>query len=59
MKALLLFFLIVQPPKVEVLEKSKYRVYVEQGFPIIDVRTPKEYEEGHIEGSQNIDIRRE
>lgn len=60
MKAFLLcFFLIVQPPKVEVLEKSEYRVYVEQGFSIIDVRTPEEYEVGHIEGSQNIDIRTE
>lgn len=57
MKAfLLLFFLIVQPPRVEVLEKPKYQVLMEQGYTIIDVRTPEEYQEEHIEGAQNIDI---
>lgn len=48
---------IVQPPKVEVLEKSQYQALVEKGFTIIDVRTPEEYEEGHIEGAQNIDVK--
>ena len=50
---------IVQPPKVEVLEKSQYQALVEKGFTIIDVRTPEEYEDCHIEGARNINIKSE
>ena len=39
---------IIQPPKVEVLEKQQYQAMVEMGYTVIDVRTPEEYEEGHI-----------
>ena len=47
MRALLLIlFLIVQPPKVVVLEKPEYQALVEQGYTIIDVRTPEEFDEG-------------
>ncbi|PDH45090.1 MAG: rhodanese [Flavobacteriales bacterium MED-G15] len=60
MRALLLIlFLIVQPPKVVVLEKPEYQALVEQGYTIIDVRTPEEFDEGHIDGAQNIDVRAE
>ena len=44
-------------PKVEVLEKPQYQALVEKGYAVIDVRTPEEYEEGHIEGAQNIDVK--
>ena len=53
---LFILLLILQPPKVEVIEKSKYQALVEQGYKIIDVRTSKEYEQGHIQGAQNIDV---
>ena len=56
---LFVFLWIIQPPKVEVLEKSQYEALVEKGYTIIDVRTPEEYEEGHIEGAQNINIKSE
>lgn len=60
MKVLILFvFILIQPPKVEVLEKPQYQALVEQGYTIIDVRTPEEYEEGHIEGAQNMNIKSE
>ncbi len=58
MKSLILIlFHIFQPPTVEIIEKSKYQSFVEHGFNIIDVRTPLEYHQGHIQGAQNIDIR--
>ena len=53
---LFILLLILQPPKVEVIEKSKYQALVVQGYKIIDVRTSKEYEQGHIQGAQNIDV---
>ena len=56
---ILLVFILIQPPKVEVLEKPQYQALVEQGYTIIDVRTPEEYEEGHIEGAQNMNIKSE
>ena len=54
---LLVLFWIVQPPKVEVLEKSQYQALVEKGYTIIDVRTPEEYAEGHIQGALNINVK--
>ena len=56
---LLVLFWIVQPPKVEVLEKSQYQALVEKGYIIIDVRTPEEYAEGHIQGALNINVKSE
>ena len=56
---LLVLFWIVQPPKVEVLEKPKYQALVEKGYTIIDVRTPEEYAEGHIQGALNINVKSE
>tara|TARA_A100001011_G_scaffold325832_1_gene349057 strand:+ start:27 stop:359 length:333 start_codon:yes stop_codon:yes gene_type:complete len=53
---LFIIFLILQPPIVELIEKSKYQAFVEQGYTIIDVRTPEEYEQGHIQGAKNIDV---
>ena len=56
---LFLLLWVFQPPKVEVLEKLQYQALVEGGYMIIDVRTPEEYEQGHIEGSQNINVKSE
>ena len=56
---LFILLLILQPPTVEVIEKSNYQAFVEQGYTVIDVRTPEEYEQGHIQGAQNIDVRAE
>ena len=51
--------MIIQTPKVEVLEKAEYQALVEQGYAIIDVRTPEEYDEGHIQGALNINVKSE
>ena len=56
---LLVLLWIVQPPKVEVLEKSQYQALVKKGYTIIDVRTPEEYAEGHIQGALNINVKSE
>jgi rhodanese-related sulfurtransferase len=42
-----------------VLEKPKYQALVEKGYIIIDVRTPEEYAEGHIQGALNINVKSE
>tara|TARA_B100000941_G_scaffold246542_1_gene191374 strand:+ start:65 stop:397 length:333 start_codon:yes stop_codon:yes gene_type:complete len=60
MKSLfLILFLMFQPPKVEIIEKSKYQTFIKKGYKIIDVRTPQEFHQGHIQGAQNIDVRAE
>ena len=56
---LLVLFSIIQPPKVEVLEKPEYLAMVKKGYAIIDVRTPEEFEEGHIQGALNINVKSE
>ena len=56
---LFILFLILQPPIVETIEKSKYQTFIEKGYKIIDVRTPGEYKQGHIPGAQNINVRSE
>ena len=58
MKALLMIlFFVLQPPKVEVLEKSEYQALVGQGYTVIDVRTPEEFDECHILGAKNINVK--
>ena len=56
---LFIISLILQPPTVEVIQKSKYHTLVKQGYTIIDVRTHEEYMQGHIPGAQNIDVKAE
>lgn len=51
------FFCLLQTPTVEVLEKPQYRTLVERGYQVIDVRTPEEFEAGHIEGALNINVK--
>ena len=53
----LIFLLIIQTPRVEVLEKSAYKALVEQGYQVIDVRTPEEFTAGHIPGAKNINVK--
>jgi rhodanese-related sulfurtransferase len=50
---LLILFFVIQTPKVEVLEKPEYQNMVAKGYTLIDVRTPEEFKEGHIEGALN------
>ncbi len=60
MKALLLIlFFVLQPPNVEVLEKSEYQALIGQGYTVIDVRTPEEFDECHISGAKNINVKSE
>ena len=56
---LLVLFWITQPPRVEVLEKQQYQALVEKGYVVIDVRTLEEFEEGHIKGAKNINVKSE
>lgn len=56
---LLILFFFIQTPKVEVLEKPQYQNMVAKGYTIIDVRTPEEFKEGHIEDALNIDVKSE
>ena len=56
---ILILFFVIQPPKVEVLDKPQYKKMVSKGFTIIDVRTPEEFQEGHIVGALNINVKSE
>lgn len=51
------FFVDVLPPKdaFEYIRKNKGN----KDFVILDVRTPEEFRDGHIEGAVNIDFRSE
>lgn len=51
------FFCLLQTPTVEVLEKPQYRTLVERRYQVIDVRTPEEFEAGHIKGALNINVK--
>lgn len=42
---------------VAVVEPEAYKKYIEvENAQVIDVRTPEEFAEGHIDGAQNIDF---
>lgn len=42
---------------IKVIEPAKFEKQIQQeDIQLVDVRTPKEYEEGHIEGALNIDF---
>ncbi len=44
-------------PEIKVITPENFRKEIQQeNIQLIDVRTPKEYEEGHIEGAKNIDF---
>lgn len=42
---------------IEVVNKSEYKNLIKKNFPIIDVRTPAEFWEGHIDNAINIDFK--
>lgn len=42
---------------IKVITPEKFRQEIQrEGIQLIDVRTPKEFEEGHIDGAKNIDF---
>ena len=42
---------------IKVIESEEYKHLIDKSdVQLVDVRTPKEYKEGHIEGAENIDI---
>lgn len=42
---------------IEVVNKEAYLEFIKQNHQIIDVRTPNEFENGHIENAVNIDFK--
>ena len=42
---------------IEVVNKEEYLELIKQNHQIIDVRTPNEFENGHIENAVNIDFK--
>jgi rhodanese-related sulfurtransferase len=54
---LLLFIACAQElPIVETVEKVTFQQLMENNYPLIDVRTPQEFQGGHIENATNIDF---
>jgi rhodanese-related sulfurtransferase len=51
------FFVDILPPKdaFELIQKNKGN----NGFVILDIRTPEEFRDGHIEGAVNVNFRSE
>lgn len=43
-------------PLVETVEKETFKALMQNDYPLIDVRTPQEYDEGHIDKASNIDF---
>ena len=43
-------------PVVETVEKETFKSLMQNDYPLIDVRTTQEYDEGHIEKASNIDF---
>jgi len=60
MKKVLIMLLIVscgqEMPVVETVEKETFKSLMQNDYPLIDVRTTQEYDEGHIEKASNIDF---
>ena len=65
MKKVYIFYLIiflvniscVDNSSIEVVNKTEYKGLVKKNYPIIDVRTPAEFWQGHIDNAINIDFK--
>ena len=52
---LLLFFLsFSQQQTISVVDREVFSTYIQKGFTLLDVRTPDEFKQGHIEGAENF-----
>ncbi len=54
---IIMLWMFIQLPSVEVVEKPVYEVLLKKGHQLIDVRTPVEFMEGHIDNAKNIDVK--
>ena len=54
---IIMLWMFSQLPSVEVVEKPVYEVLLKEGHQLIDVRTPFEFMEGHIDGAKNINVK--
>jgi len=43
-------------PVVETVENETFKTLIQKDYPLIDLRTPQEYDEGHIDKASNIDF---
>ena len=54
---LLLFIACAQElPVIETVEKETFQQLMQNNYPLLDVRTPQEYQSGHIENALNINF---
>jgi rhodanese-related sulfurtransferase len=51
-----LFFLNIQSYNYEKVEIAFYKKLINIGYGIVDVRTPQEFDSGHINNAVNIDL---
>jgi len=51
-----ILMVLVQQQTITVVNQEQFKVYRAAGHPMIDVRTPEEFAQGHIEGAQNINL---
>jgi rhodanese-related sulfurtransferase len=54
---IIMLLMFIQLPSVEVVEKSVYEVLLKEGHQLIDLRTPGEFMEGHIDSARNINVK--
>ena len=52
---ILLFFLsFCQQQTISVDDRKVFSTYIQKGYTLLDVRTPDEFNKGHIEGAENF-----
>ena len=52
---ILLFFLsFYQQQTISVVDRKVFSTYIQKGYTLLDVRTPDEFNKGHIEGAENF-----
>lgn len=50
----LLLMGLFQQQTITVLDQEQFKTHIAEGHPLVDVRTPEEFTQGHIEGAQNL-----